>query len=205
MTTSLKKSLKSLNFRQVLEILEKSLNFNSNFGRSLKSPWILKMILETLEFRAQYDLPHTFFQIGAATQHTSILHSTSLQFFSDMWLYSFVIFFFGGTLYYLTIESWCFCRILTSLKIMARSLKYPWIILEFCREDFVVTLMYLLKTSQAEWETVVLFSQIIDIPILPGTFAAMVLCLHLMVKSRSWFYRYHSWEAPGNATVWNDS
>ncbi len=50
-TTSLKKSLKSLNFRQVLEILEKSLNFNGNFGRSLKSPWILKMILEILEFR----------------------------------------------------------------------------------------------------------------------------------------------------------
>ncbi len=45
-TISLKKSLKSLNFRQVLEILEKSLNFNGNFGSSLKSGWILKLILE---------------------------------------------------------------------------------------------------------------------------------------------------------------
>ena len=68
MTTSLKKSL---NFRQVREILEKSFNFISNFGRSLKGPWILKLILEILEFRAQYNLPHTFAQIGAAMRHTS--------------------------------------------------------------------------------------------------------------------------------------
>ena len=97
-TTSLKKFLKSLNFTQVLEILEKSLNFNGNFGRSLKSPWILKMILEILEFRGQWFTAHFFFQIGAATRHTSMLSSTSLQFLFDKWLDSFVIFFFGGTL-----------------------------------------------------------------------------------------------------------
>ncbi len=41
---------KSLNSRLVIEILEKSLNFCENFGKSLKSPWIFKMILEILEF-----------------------------------------------------------------------------------------------------------------------------------------------------------
>ena len=86
--TSWKKSLKSLNFTQVLEIPEKSLNFNSNFERSLKSPWILKMILEVLELWVWNALQQTFYQIGGATCHTSLLHVTFLQLFCDMWLNS---------------------------------------------------------------------------------------------------------------------
>ncbi len=53
--TSLKKSLKSLNLMPILEILERSLNFIQNFGISLKSPWILEIILEVLEFCPQCD------------------------------------------------------------------------------------------------------------------------------------------------------
>ncbi len=36
-------SLKSLNFRQVLEILEKSLNFNSNFGRFCRGNFVVTL------------------------------------------------------------------------------------------------------------------------------------------------------------------
>ncbi len=53
--TSLKKSLKSLNLKPILEILERSLNFILNFGISLKSPWIVKDILEILVFCPQCD------------------------------------------------------------------------------------------------------------------------------------------------------
>ncbi len=58
----------SLNFMLILEILEKSLNFYENFGGSLKSPWILKMILEILEFCVQCDILYTNCSIGAARQ-----------------------------------------------------------------------------------------------------------------------------------------
>ena len=63
--------------------------------------------------------------------------------------------FWGHISIYLTIESRYFRWILTSLKIMEGSLKYPWIILEFCRGNFVVTLVrdsswQVLKHSQGE-------------------------------------------------------
>ena len=119
------------------------MNFGGNFGRSLKSPWILKMILEILEFRVQYDLPSTSSQIAAAMRHTSMLHVTSLQFFSDMWLHSFVVFLIDGQ-----VNCNVSPKILTSLKIMEGSLKNSLIILEFFRGNFVVTLWEVLKHSQ---------------------------------------------------------
>ena len=42
----------------ILKILGNSLNFSENFGGSLKSPQILKMILEIPEFCAQCNTLH---------------------------------------------------------------------------------------------------------------------------------------------------
>ncbi len=104
-------------------ILEKSLNFNGNFGRSLKSAWIFKMILEILEFRVRYDLPLTFPQIVSAT----------LPLYNFFWH---VITFFRGFLVWGHIvipDHRCFRRISTALKITERSFNYPWILAwEFC-------------------------------------------------------------------------
>ncbi len=54
--TSLTKSLKFLNSRLVLEILEKSFNFNENFGRPLKNLWIYQLSLRSsnLEYSMIY-------------------------------------------------------------------------------------------------------------------------------------------------------
>ncbi len=85
-----KKSLKSLNFKS---ILEKSLNFSENFGGSLKSPWNLKMILEILEFCTQCYTLH-------ATSSNRCRYTAFSPYLDPIW---------------------------ASLKIAARSLKYPWI------------------------------------------------------------------------------
>ncbi len=78
------------------------MNSFNNFWGSLKSPWILKMIIETLnlEYFMIYCIPVLY------PNHT--------------W-------------------TSC-CGVLTSLKIVERSLKYPGIIPEFCHGNFVVTL-----------------------------------------------------------------
>ena len=105
---------------------------------SLKSPWILKMILEILEFRVQYDLLCIFSQITAAMWDTSMLHITSVQFFSDMWICTFFCGFLFGR--YIVIPDHQIAMFPSNFyiienpgKILEISWNYPWILSwKFC-------------------------------------------------------------------------
>ncbi len=148
-----KKSLKSLNFRPVLEILEKSLNSTDSFGRSLKGTWILK-----IEIHGTTGWPHPWknpwnsdwplkswkspwIPVTVLEGPWKVLEFSKWSLKSLNLEYStiYCILFpnWRHCAAYLNIRSRCSSEILTSLKIMERYLKCPWVILEFCHGNFV--------------------------------------------------------------------